>query len=314
MDETEHGILGGIPANALTLRLARSTIKMRHSASWRVDKSNEVHDLVVCLRGSARYRLDDEDLVIERGQAMLVPAGSRFVGRIGPGEASYTGIAQHFTLDLFGDVDLIAQMDLARVAPLARWESMEHLVRHYRDTAPAATTTLMQHHLFMVILLEFLRGAFRGWRAGAPGAMGGQDTLSLHIMLAAARIAADPSGAGALEAALGRAPFNPDYFRRAFRDKIGMTPRRFMESRRMEKAMNILAAGQGVKATAARVGFSDVYYFSRMFRRHMGASPSSYRLTRNAVERKAGGPDPYATASGPAPQTMAQRRSPGRGR
>jgi AraC-like DNA-binding protein len=213
---------------------------------------------------------------------MLIPAGSRFVGRIGAGEESYTGIAQHFALDLFGDVDLIAQMEFARVVSLPNWDRMEHLVRLYRDIAPAASTTLAQHHLFMVILLAFLSTAFRGWRAGAVDPIGGQDTLSLHIVLAASRIAANPGGEDALGAALGRVPFNSDYFRRAFRDKIGLTPRKFMEFKRMEKARNMLATGQRVKETAAKLGFSDAYYFSRMFRRHMGASPASYRLRAGA--------------------------------
>jgi AraC-like DNA-binding protein len=108
--------------------------------------------------------------------------------------------------------------------------------------------------------------------------IGGQDTLSLHIVLAASRIAADPGGEEAFGAVLGRVPFSGDYFRRAFRDKIGMTPRKFMEFKRMEKARNMLATGQRVKETAAKLGYSDAYYFSRMFRRHMGASPARYRL------------------------------------
>ncbi len=203
MDETEGTVLSGIPAQALTLRLPRSTIKMRHAASWRVDKWNEVHDLIICLRGSAHYRLDDDDVTLRPGEGMLIPAGSRFVGRIGAGEESYTGIAQHFALDLFGDVDLISQMEFARVVPLPNWDRMEHLVRLYRDIAPAASTTLAQHHLFMVILLAFLSTAFRGWRAGAVDPIGGQDTLSLHIVLAASRIAANPGGDDALGSALG---------------------------------------------------------------------------------------------------------------
>ncbi|MBP7003377.1 AraC family transcriptional regulator [Amaricoccus sp.] len=276
MDETGGRILEGIPAHALGLRLARSTIKMRHAETWRVDKSNDVHDLVICLTGSARYRLDGVEVGMTPGSAMLIPAGAHFIGRHEAGE-TYTGIAQHFTLDIFGKVDLIASMRLDPVAPIPRWQLVEPLVRHYRDIAPEASTTLTQHHLFMVILLEYLEAAFRGWR-GVTAALDPGDALSLHIMRAAAEIAADPLGAGTLDRALAAAPYNAEYFRRAFRDKIGWTPQKFLEFKKMERASNILSGGHSVKETAALVGYEDPYFFSRMFKRYMGASPATHQL------------------------------------
>ncbi|SFZ86819.1 AraC-type DNA-binding protein [Devosia enhydra] len=281
MDEIEGAggasVLGGIPSDALTLGLSRSTIKMRHTASWRVEKSNDVHDLVVCLTGSARYELDGVSLVLEPGDAMLIPAGSRFVGWLNDG-ALYTGLAQHFTLTLFGNADLIGQMQLRPKARFARWDLVEPMVRHYLAIAPASSTTLVQYPIFMFILLDYLEAAFVSWREQALAGSASPDALSLHIMLVAARIAGDPLREGVLEECLASLPYNLDYFRRAFRQRIGYTPAKFVEFKRLERAMNWLAAGHSVKQAAARTGFSDVYYFSRQFKRYFGTSPSSYRL------------------------------------
>lgn len=279
MDENVEGALSGIPPHALSVHLARSTIKMRHAATWRVDKSNQVHDLIVCLTGSGEYLLDGETITLSPGHAMLVPAGARFIGRHAAGER-YTGVAQHFTLELFGNVDIISQMSLRRSVALSQWEALGPLIQHYHDTAPATQTTLVQHNMFMVILLHYIEDAFLGWRDQSVGAMAGQDALSLHIMLCAARIARDPLGADVLGEALSQAPYNADYFRRAFRDRIGYTPQKFHEFKKMEKAVHILALGRSVKQTAAEVGYKDAYFFSRMFKRYMGNSPSSYRLKR----------------------------------
>lgn len=276
MDETGGRILEGVPAHALSLRLARSTIKMRHTETWRVDKSNEVHDLVVCLTGSARYLLDGVEVGMTPGSAMLIPAGARFIGHHESGE-TYTGIAQHFTLEVFGKVDLIAAMQLAPVVALSRWQLVGPLVRHYRDIAPESSTTLTQHHLFMVVLLEYLEIAFLGWSKDTSAIEPG-DALSLHIMRAAAEIAADPLDPATLDRALAAAPYNAEYFRRAFRDRIGRTPQKFMEFKKMEKAMNILSIGRTVKETAAMVGYDDPYFFSRMFKRYMGTSPANCQL------------------------------------
>lgn len=281
MDEIVYRGLSAIPPHALTVRLARSTIKMDHVSTWRVNKSNTVHDLIVCLTGSARYRLDGEEVVLSPGRAMLVPAGSRFRGKTASA-GHYTGIAQHFSLDLFGSVDMILQMRLKQSVELSSWAVLEPLVRHYRDTAPDATTTLAQHHTFMVILLHFLEDAFVGWRATAAGAIGGQDTLSMHIMFVAAQLAASPLTEGILETAMDSAPYNADYFRRAFKERIGVTPQKFLETKKLETAMHVLGTGKTVKETAALVGYRDVYFFSRMFKRYMGASPASYQLRRRS--------------------------------
>lgn len=277
MDDIVDGYLSGIPVSALSLQLERSTIKMRHGAAWRVDKSNAVHDLIVCLDGAAEYRLDDEPVRLAAGDAMLIPAGSRFVGRIGDA-SRYIGIAQHFTINLFGNVDLITQMRLKNVVRLKDWDVLKTIVKHYHDTAPLAHTTLAQNHLFMVILLAFLEDAFISWRKSAVGGIDGQDALSLSIILSASRLAADPMADGILETVMREAPYNADYFRRAFRDKIGHTPQKFLEFKKMEQAMHLLSTGHSVKETAAQVGYNDPYFFSRMFKRYMGTSPSSYRL------------------------------------
>nr|WP_244515547.1 helix-turn-helix domain-containing protein [Pacificibacter marinus] len=95
-------------------------------------------------------------------------------------------------------------------------------------------------------------------------------------MLAASRLAADPVGDG-IEEVFAKLPYNEDYFRRAFKDRIGLTPTKFRELKRMEFAASRLGMGLTVKAVAAELGYSDPYYFSRMFKRFIGTSPSTYR-------------------------------------
>ncbi|WP_068110482.1 AraC family transcriptional regulator [Tropicimonas marinistellae] len=277
MDETEHTVLTGIPPEALSVHLTRSTIKMHHGKSWRVDKSNQVHDMVVCLTGGAEYVVDGTAVHLTEGDAMLIPAQCRFRGHR-TSDQRYTGIAQHFTLELFGNVDFISQMELRPSVRLSGWPYLKPLVQHYHDAAPLTSTTLAQHHAFMVVLTAFIEDAFLGWRQSAMAAVENRDALSLHIMLVAARISAEPLDAGVVEAALAKVPYNAEYFRRAFRDRIGYTPPKFAELKKMERAVHYLSFGRSVKDVADELGYRDPYYFSRMFKRYIGASPSSYRL------------------------------------
>jgi len=284
MDKIEHSPLNRIPVQALSLRLARTPIRMQHARTWRIDKINPVHDLVFCLTGKARYRVGEEGFALSEGEAMLIRARERFRGVHGGGAADYTGVAQHFTLDLFGRADLIDQMVLQRTVRLSNWPVLKPLIEHYRVMAATTSPTLVQHHQFMVLLLAFLDDAFEGWREEGD-LLANQGQLSLQIMLLASRLAAEPLLDGGLEKAMAKVPYNRDYFRRAFRDRIGMTPQKYLEFKRMEYAVHRLGLGQTVKETAAELGYSDPYFFSRMFKQYIGASPSSYRLKRTARSR-----------------------------
>lgn len=286
MDEIEGRILSGFPAQALRLTLTRSTIKMQHSASWSVDKVNKVEDLIICLEGEAAYVIEGETLRVQPGDALLIPRHRHFVGW-NPTDDLYTGIAQHFTLDIFGRHDLIHQMHLRRVVRLSKWPVLRPLVEHYRHLAPASSTTLTQHHLFMFFLICFIDDAFLSWRETDESLLGSSDALALSVMLAANRIAADPLGKGLADLVVENARYNPDYFMREFRKRIGSTPKKYQEFKRMERAMYFLEAGRSISETAAEIGYTDVYYFSRMFKRHIGISPrgfvKSVRLSRDGA-------------------------------
>lgn len=276
MDQIEHSALSHIPMRSLSLRLARSTIKMNHDRGWRIDKVNPVNDLLICLSGRGRYQVgeDREVVTLEAGHAMLIPAYTRFRG-VHVGDETLVGIAQHFSLELFGRGDLIKQMTLKPVAALPDWPVLGPVLHHFRESAPTGGTTLAQHHQFMVFLLAYLEAAFLDWSA-PDKTPDSQDHLSIQIMLVASRLSADPLGSGLEEALIG-VPYNGDYFRRAFKERLGHTPQKFRELKRMEFAANRLGMGLSVKAVAAELGYGDPYFFSRMFKRYLGASPSKYR-------------------------------------
>jgi AraC-like DNA-binding protein len=80
-------------------------------------------------------------------------------------------------------------------------------------------------------------------------------------------------------AALARsASVSQAYFSRSFRSAFGETPHQYLMSRRMERAMTLLRAGDlSVTEVCFAVGFSSLGSFSTQFRRFVGDSPSAYR-------------------------------------
>lgn len=67
-------------------------------------------------------------------------------------------------------------------------------------------------------------------------------------------------------------------FSRLFKKEMGRSPFDYISNLRMSKARLLLhSSTQPIKSVAQLVGYSDQYYFSRLFKKHHGLSPKAYR-------------------------------------
>ena len=67
-------------------------------------------------------------------------------------------------------------------------------------------------------------------------------------------------------------------FRDLFRQQFGTTPNQYITTKKVEHAKKLLSAG-GISVTevSERCGFSDVFYFSKVFKQMTGVSPSAWK-------------------------------------
>ncbi len=71
-------------------------------------------------------------------------------------------------------------------------------------------------------------------------------------------------------------------YARIFKEQTGYSPRKYLLKMRVEKACNLLHHSDlSIEQIASGCGFSDRYYFTRIFTRTMSVSPGVYR--RNGV-------------------------------
>lgn len=74
------------------------------------------------------------------------------------------------------------------------------------------------------------------------------------------------------------AHLSPAHFARLFKRHFRMTPMRYVNDRRIDAACALLAqTDMKLLHVAEAVGVGDPYYFSRLFRKTTGVSPSAYR-------------------------------------
>src|SRR3954449_5562299 len=106
-----------------------------------------------------------------------------------------------------------------------------------------------------------------------------------------ARDAMDRSYARPLDvAALAKIAMSSEaHFIRTFKQTFGETPHRYLQRRRLERAMALLReTDRPVTEICLEVGFSSLGTFSQTFSRVLGMSPSAYRRAWRAGAGTAG--------------------------
>ncbi|MDR2446049.1 MAG: helix-turn-helix transcriptional regulator [Treponema sp.] len=78
---------------------------------------------------------------------------------------------------------------------------------------------------------------------------------------------------------------NPSDLSNQFRQEKGVTLTNYINTKRMEHAASPLRASDYIQERAERCGFLDINYFSHLFKRRYGLSPSKFRKASGGIER-----------------------------
>ena len=79
--------------------------------------------------------------------------------------------------------------------------------------------------------------------------------------------------------------YNPSYFSRKFKEMYGINFRTYVQQQRMEAAMNLLKnTDLSIGKIADRVGYQDVSYFHRQFKKYMHCTPKEARQNKQNVK------------------------------
>jgi len=106
--------------------------------------------------------------------------------------------------------------------------------------------------------------------------------IDLHhrdvVVETAAKIRESPAQAPTVAGLAQRAGYSVDHFSRIFKSIMGLRPQDYVIQAKIERARQLLAESNlTVGEVAERVGYQEIFYFSRQFRQKTGQSPSEYR-------------------------------------
>jgi AraC-like DNA-binding protein len=216
------------------------------------------------LEGRAIYRVGDREIVVERGQGIVIPARLEHATRIEPGTRAssawlacelVSSVAASLGRRVFADATLMADArDLEQLGALLTAEAAE----------AQAGQLLAVDSLAEALVVAVVR------RAPCVSSAPRDPRLTSALALIDAHYA-EALTVDDLARAAGLSRF---HFSRMFRDALGMSPYQYLQRIRLERARELLASGHPVTEAALSVGYRDLGRFAKAFREHFGCAPS----------------------------------------
>jgi AraC-like DNA-binding protein len=230
------------------------------------------YNLIFVTRGRVVWVLDGREYPLTNGDLVVVPPdlphhAHSLTSRI-------TLYSIHVEASLPGGRDVFAMLNPPAMHSVPRGVRLDAYLRgaalEWRRADSTLCRLMLSHWARLIVPELLLHDARRNAlcpRPIDPIVADMLETLPRHIGRSAS-----------LNELAKESGYTPQHLNRLFCRALGVTPLQYLGRLRMERAASLLSDGRWTVAGVARqVGFDDPYYFSRMFKRHFGRSPLSYR-------------------------------------
>lgn len=272
---------------ARPLRLYQTTNS--EAAGWH---SHEFTEFAIVLKGQGYYDNEFEQSLIQAGDVLVTPAGALHGYRREQDILLVNVLFQFDKLpiplrDLNREPGFIALFRAGH----DYFRALGHFPRLRLNRAELSRTrrilrealTMQQRKMPGALLsvygafLQLLPILLQAYRRLAPGQIPPPTECPDRLAECLDYMAVNHSRRLAIPDLARRAGMGQATFTRHFRAATGETPMAFLVRLRLEDAMHYLAAGMNVTMAATHAGFDDSNYFTRLFHRHFGETPSQCR-------------------------------------
>lgn len=244
-----------------------------HTRTFEVQwHSHDVWELIYCTGGSGTFHLEGGSTIEYRqGQIVAIPPHER-----------------HANSSVEGFTNLHIRMENPafpyRTAFRVDDDAQHHLKTAFQEAHYYLLADIQKRELVLAALGELICSYMIVYRSN--------NEFSKPVDQIRSMIIANYTESNfALDEAIRTMPFHYDYLRKLFKKEMGMTPLEYMTSLRMKKAEVMLTTMGGTDYSVAEIGalcgYDDGLYFSRVFKKHYGVSPSNFakRWERENGER-----------------------------
>ena len=249
-----------------------------------VDRVLPVHELIVVQAGTLPIAEDDQQFAVHRDHWVLLRAGHRHYGYDVLDDATWFywvcfGASSPSPDDaLVGDAALL---QARQAGPVARPQRLVVMFEQLLDDQHAGLFTPATAHSYLqLVIAELLLAP----PAPASGAAAGSELAARAAAFVADHLTDPDLSTAQIADALA---CNADYLGRRFREAFNQTLTVHIHRRRVDRArMLFRSTNWPVERVAVEVGFSDVRYFRRIFKRRVGLTPGQFQRLHPFGERR----------------------------
>ena len=223
---------------------------------------------IYILEGKAHYTFQSKEFDVARGEIILLSRGSRY---------SIDILSENYRF-IFADFDFAADVesDVFHIANAKGTESVfRSMLEKWRQNKPAANEECVS--LLYHVYAEIVRTESAGY---IPSAY----RMRLEV---AAQFIADNFSDETLDVKTIaiHSGMSETHFRRLFKEAYHMSPVKYLTLIRISRAKELIRyTAYQFSQIALETGFSNLYYFSRIFKKEVGVTPSEYRAAHSQYQ------------------------------
>ncbi|MCM3627778.1 AraC family transcriptional regulator [Paenibacillus glycanilyticus] len=244
---------------------------------WReLDYVPSYNKFYLICEGEGWLKIDGEEYRPVPGQLVHMPAHV-LQSYSAVSNSPYTKYWCHFTATM-GEMDLFQWLEVPHILDVtpAHMDTLISLFRElgvlYQDRSYLAR--IREKSILLEIIALFLSQSDTHLRF-VPGRLGEIERLKRIE----AFIEANLAEALTLEQLAKHVHLHPNYLVRYFNKHFAVSPLKYLNRRRMQKAKSLLGTTDlAIKEIAELVGFPDTNHFGKAFRKEASCSPTEYRL------------------------------------
>lgn len=234
----------------------------KHLLTYSVSRhAHSSWELIYCTGGEGRLVFDTHTLPYQQGDLVVIPP---LVSHRNESETGFTNI----------HLNLVEPMLNLKEPTLIREDGNHFLLDAFSaafylfGSAPGKQSILLASYSNLIVNLILAN-------LDAPAHSPIVEEIESCI------IRSYPDESFELDRYLQSLPFNYDYLRKLFKQETGVTPHRLLSDTRLQAAAERLgfadARGASIAEIAHLCGFHEPLYFSRLFKKKYGMSPSEYQ-------------------------------------
>lgn len=249
----------------------------KHSVTYRVPRhQHDTWELIYCTGQGGELRFDGFTLPYSKGSIAVIPP---FTPHSNISQDGFTNIHVNLMNGTLNFSEPLVIQDDGNRSVLSVFSGI--YFQFYENAEQRETLLSAYGNLLVAYLLAYRKTSSLSKIA---------QQIERHII----RHYVDPGYA--LDDYLKSLPYNYDYLRKLFQKELGMTPLQYLNDKRLQTAASMLRAEYNdgnVTEVARQCGFREPLYFSRMFKKKYGVSPSFYYAEgRKSDPSDAPAPDP----------------------